>query len=166
MSNLMELPHTSGCVACSPDNPNSLKLKLFVNPDDGVITVRYVPDTPHFGFDGIVHGGIISTVFDEAMVWAASWNVRAFCFCGELSVRFRKSMSAGQTLLFKAQVETSRPRLITTRSEALDEAGAVYATATAKYIPVSREQHKKFVATFLKDPATQPAADILFAEVK
>jgi acyl-coenzyme A thioesterase PaaI-like protein len=165
MPNLLELPHTSGCIACSPNNPHSLKLKLYVNPDDGIVTVRYIPEPEHFGFDGIVHGGIISTVFDEAMVWAASWTVRSFCVCGELSVRFRKSMSAGQTLKFDARVELSRPKLITTRSEALDENGAVYATATAKYIPMSREQNKKFIATFLKEPATQSAADILFADV-
>ncbi len=60
-------------------------------PPAGVVETRFLPAIEHVGFEGIVHGGAIATVLDEAMVWAASWHGKRFCVCGEMSVRFRQS---------------------------------------------------------------------------
>ena len=53
-------------------------------------------------------------VFDEAMVWAATWNLRTFCYCGEMSVRFRRPARIGEKLHMEAKVELSRPKLVGT----------------------------------------------------
>jgi acyl-coenzyme A thioesterase PaaI-like protein len=157
----LELPHTAGCVACGPLNPHGLRLSLFVDPQDGTVRTEFTPKPAHIGFEGVLHGGVLSTVFDEAMVWAATWSGRRFCLCGELNVRFRAVAPIGKPLTITAKIELSRPRLIQTRAHAHDASGGLIAEATAKYVPLSADRNREFVKTLLDDPGTLAAADEL-----
>src|SRR5438132_779065 len=105
MPDLLELPHTSGCLVCGRDNQFGLHLSLFVDPGTGIVSVNFAARREHIGFEGIVHGGLIATVLDEAMVWAATWNIKRFCVCGEISVRFRRSAQVGEPMHVEARVE-------------------------------------------------------------
>jgi acyl-coenzyme A thioesterase PaaI-like protein len=157
----LELPHTAGCVACGPGNPKGLHLRLFVDPEIGTIHTHFAPASEHIGFHAMAHGGVLATVMDEVMVWAASWSVRRFCVCAEMSVRFRQKAQVGESLKFSAHVEFRRTRLIGTTAEAVDRAGNVVAEATGKYMPLSPEENREFVRTFINDPATAAAAEII-----
>ena len=161
---LLELPHTAGCLVCGPSNPHGLKLSLHVDPASGHVRVDYEPAKHHNGFEGIVHGGALATVIDEAMVWAATWAGKRFCVCGEMTVRYRTPAVAGQTLRIEARVETSRAKLILTTAEALDARGNIVATASGKYVPVSIERNRDILATFLDAPHTAAAAGLLRSE--
>jgi uncharacterized protein (TIGR00369 family) len=158
---MLELPHTAGCVVCGPANARGLHLSLYVDPATGVIETRFVPANEHIGFTGIVHGGIIGAVIDEAMVWAASWQGKRFCVCGEMSVRFRQSAKVGSAMIVRAKVELSRAKLIATSCEASDQSGKIIATGTGKYVPLSVEDNREFVRTFVDEPSTANAARIL-----
>ena len=59
-----------GCFGCGDDNPIGLHLR-FAADGDGV-KASFVPGPEHQGFGDVVHGGIISTVLDEAMAWATA----------------------------------------------------------------------------------------------
>lgn len=158
---MIELPHTHGCVVCGRGNPHGLHLSLFVDPISSIVSVPFMPEAHHIGFDGIVHGGVIATVVDEAMVWAATWAGKRFCVCGEMTVRFRQNSRVGAKLTITAKVEAFRPRLISTTSEVIDETGQVLATASGKYVPIPAEQHREFVGTFVESPSTAEAAELL-----
>lgn len=156
----IDLPHTSGCIVCGRDNPHALNLQLQVDPQTGRVCVEFTPRQEHIGFQGVIHGGVIATVIDEAMVWAATWSGRRFCVCGEMSVRFRQSATVGQALLITAQIESTRTRLIQTTAEV--RAGeTLLATATGKYVPLPEERHREFVATLVPEPSSAPAASML-----
>jgi uncharacterized protein (TIGR00369 family) len=157
----LELPHTSGCLVCGPANARGLHLSLYVDPASGVVETRYVPASEHIGFEGIVHGGAVATVLDEAMVWAASWHGKRFCVCGEMNVRFRQSAKIGMALVCRARVDSSRSRLIVTSGEALDESGKIIASATGKYVPLSPAENRAFVATFVRSPTSEAAAEMM-----
>src|SRR3954469_2554390 len=86
----LELPHTHACLVCGRSNPHGLKLRLHVAPGSGLVSTEFIPKPEHVGFDGIVHGGLLATVLDEAMVWASSWRVKRFCIAGEVTVRYRQ----------------------------------------------------------------------------
>jgi len=161
MSTTMELPHTSGCLVCGRGNPHGLHLSLHVDPASGIVSVEFVPSIHHIGFEGIVHGGVIATVVDEAMVWAATWAGKRFCVCGEMTVRFRQNSRVGTKLAVTAKVENFRPRLIQTTSEVIDASGQILATASGKYVPISVEQHREFAGTFVESPSTAEAAELL-----
>lgn len=158
---VLQLPHTHACLVCGRDNPHGLKLDLFVHDKSGLVRAEFTPTEHHSGFERIVHGGMIATVLDEAMVWAATWRARRFCLCGELTVRFRQMTAPGQLLKIEATVETSRPRMVETAGKIFDSTGKLLVTAQGKYIPVTPEQHQAVVATFDSHPETQQAADFL-----
>jgi acyl-coenzyme A thioesterase PaaI-like protein len=157
----LELPHTAGCLVCGPGNPKGLRLQLFVDPATGIVRTRFVPSAEHIGFEGVAHGGIIATVMDEVMVWAASWTGKRFCLCGEMSVRFRHRAEVGMPLLCTARIESVRLKLISTTGEAADESGRIIATATGKYVPLSDEGNHNFIQTFIDNPATAETAQLM-----
>ena len=158
---LLELPHSNECLVCGRNNPLGLRLHLLVDDTTGEVRCHYTPKPEHVGFEGIVHGGVIATVVDEAMVWAATWRGKRFCVCGEMTVRFRQSVAVGQTLLFLAHVEFSRPKLIEATAKITDTANTLIATASGKYVPVAPDQHKRFAMTMLDEPETAQALTVL-----
>ena len=160
-STRLQLPHTAGCLVCGRDNPQGLKLDLFVEPKLGLVTVEFVPRPHHVGFEGIVHGGLIATVLDEAMTWAATWVNKRFCVCGEFVVRFRQGAMVGQRLRVESIVDFSRPKLIEPSAKLFDEYHKLLATASGKYVPIPPEQHTRFVKTFADNPRTREAAMML-----
>jgi len=159
---LLQLPHTAGCLVCGRDNPHGLKLALFVDSDASSVRVTFTPRPEHIGFEGVVHGGVIATVLDEAMVWCATWARRRFCVCAELTTRFRKEAAVGRPLVVETKVESSRSRLVTTTGEVRDaETGEVIATGAGKYVPVPPDRNRAFMQTLKPDHATADAARFL-----
>lgn len=155
-SSRLQLPHTADCLVCGRENPHGLRLDLHVEPDTGLVISEFVPTRHHVGFEGIIHGGLLATVLDEAMVWAATWQGRRFCVCGEMTVRFRRSAEVGEALRVEAKVESSR-RIVVAAATLRDAQGAVVAEATGKYFPVPPERHRQFVDTMIRIPQTEPA---------
>jgi acyl-coenzyme A thioesterase PaaI-like protein len=161
MPTRLQLPHTPGCLVCGRSNDIGLKLDLFVDPGSGVVSVEYAARAAHIGFEGIIHGGLIATVMDEAMVWAATWNGRRFCVCGELSVRFRRAAGVGEMLHVEARVEFARPRLIQTACTIRTGDGGIVAAGEGKYVPMATEKSQEVIGTFVDDPQTRDAAHLL-----
>src|SRR5215210_5314618 len=157
---MIELPHTAGCLVCGRSNPKGLHLHLHVDQSSGVVETRFTPGAEHIGFEGIIHGGILATVLDEAMVWAATWRGKRFCVCGELSIRFRKAAEVGKMLTISAVVTSARGRMTQTSGDIKNAGGEVIATAEAKYIALAEDQHEAFTRTLVDEPATAAARAI------
>lgn len=161
---MLQLPHTSGCLVCGRDNPHGLKLDLHVDAETSSVRVHFTPRPEHIGFEGVVHGGVIATVLDEAMVWSATWAARRFCVCAELTTRFVREAAVGRVIVVDTKIESNRSRLVTTAAIVRDaQTGEVVATGSAKYVPVPHERNRAFVATLTPHPATDEAARVLIA---
>src|SRR3954453_3121893 len=65
-SDRLQLPQSANCLVCGRKNAHGIKLDLFVDKSTGVVTVEFVTQPHHVGFEGIVHGGLLATVIDEA----------------------------------------------------------------------------------------------------
>ncbi len=154
---LIALPRTAGCIVCGPSNPHGLQLASQVDTASAAIQTRFIPASHHIGFDGLIHGGILSTVVDEAMVWAAIWASRRACVAGELSVRFRRPTAPGDVLTVIATVTRSKGRLLETASSMVNAAGDDVLTATAKYLAGTPDETAAFFRTLLPDPAAAQA---------
>jgi len=156
-----ELPHTRGCLVCGRDNAHGLQLNLHVDEAGGVVTCSFVPASRHMGFDGIIHGGLLATVLDEAMVWAATWAAKRFCVCGEMTVRFRRNALVGRPLRVEAKVTSNRSRLIETEGTIHDDDGARLVEAFGKYVPVTPERNRDCLATLIDESRTAQTAKAL-----
>jgi acyl-coenzyme A thioesterase PaaI-like protein len=167
----LELPHTAGCLACGRQNAHGLHLSLHVaeaSEAAALVHADFTPRPEHIGFEGVVHGGVLATVLDEAMVWAATWAGRRFCVAGELSIRFRKIAAVGRLLRCEARVDSAAsrrpgtPRLIHSTGRIVEaDGGALIAEASGKYVPVSPDRNRDLLATLVPEPQTDRAATAL-----
>jgi uncharacterized protein (TIGR00369 family) len=156
-----QLPYTRDCFVCGAHNPHGLRLHFHREGEE--VLADFTPQPQHAGFRGIVHGGILATVLDEAMFWAAASTTKRFCLAAELNVRFVNKVSVGQKLTIIARLRADRGRLWESSAELRNEAGTVCARATCKQIPMTLEEMKDTAVDFLPDAATSEGMR-LFAE--
>lgn len=80
----------NNCFGCSPDSSSGLKMKFYAKPgEDFVVSWLTVPE--HLcGWANFVHGGIISTILDEAMGWASLVLLQKLVLSKSISVEFLK----------------------------------------------------------------------------
>jgi acyl-coenzyme A thioesterase PaaI-like protein len=146
------LPHTRGCFVCGEANPIGLKLRF--ETDGRIVQTRFVPQTRHVGFRGTVHGGLISAVLDETMVWACAVQTKRFGLCAELSVRFIHPVPPDEEVTaFGELVANRRDRIYEGKGELRNPAGLVLATSTGKYLPIKSADMREMVTDFVGDPS-------------
>ena len=145
---MKELPHTRSCFVCGESNPAGLNLRF--ETDGKIVHARFMPRLEHVGFKTTVHGGLIATILDEIMVWACAVQTRRFAFCAELNVRFLAPLRPGQEVLVIGELVANRKRLFEAKAEVKDEAGTIYATGTAKYMPVKEADAGEMAADFVE----------------
>ena len=122
----------NGCVVCGQDNPYGLRIQ-YVMGRDGAVTAEWRPTENWEGFEGIVHGGIVSTVLDEAMSKAvAAMNYEALT--GELRVRFRHHVAAGENLRIRGWVVEKVKRLVKAEATLTAADGSERAHAWARFL--------------------------------
>jgi acyl-coenzyme A thioesterase PaaI-like protein len=97
------------CFVCGEENPLGLRLKFSF--DKGKASAEFVPQKVHQGYKDIVHGGIISTVLDEAMVKAALMQGIP-AVSAEITVRFRNTLHTGEKTVIEALIEKKNRKII------------------------------------------------------
>ena len=80
----------SNCFGCGDDNTHGLKLRYAVDPD-GSVRAEWTASDNFESFRGVIHGGILTTVLDEAMA-KAILATGTMAFTCELRVRMRDSV--------------------------------------------------------------------------
>lgn len=99
----------------------------------GHATAEWSPPATFEGFRGVIHGGIVSTILDEAMSKAVvSMGWRALT-C-ELRVRLRRHVATGETIRVRAHVVERTRRKVTTEAVITGPEGAERAHAWAVFI--------------------------------
>jgi uncharacterized protein (TIGR00369 family) len=114
------------CFGCGPDNP--IGLHLHFEPTGDGVAAAYVPSAEHQGWDGIVHGGIVATILDEALAYAAYYAAGP-SVTAELQVRLRRPCLVGATLAAEGRIVFARRRLLRGEARLIGERGEVIAEA-------------------------------------
>jgi len=137
-----------GCFGCGEANPCGLKLK-FSTVRAGEVVAQFTPRRQDEGFFDVVHGGIVGTMLDEAMAWAAFadgvWAVTA-----KMELRFRQPVVVGTPLEVRGVVTANRGRLIETTgtiTRVID--GAVLAEASGTFMRVPEAQAREWQDRYL-----------------
>lgn len=126
------------CFGCGRQNPIGLKMTFF--EDDGGVWAPWTPAREHQGYEGIVHGGLITTVLDEVMGWAI-YVRKLWAVTGTINVRFRKPVRIGESLTARAWVESVTGRKVDVRAQLVRDADSeVLAEGSAVFIRVSEDQ--------------------------
>lgn len=126
----------SRCVVCGQEHPHGLRIRFGAGPS-GSAEAEWTPTSDWEGFEGIIHGGLISTVLDEAMSKAvAATGSRALT--GELRVRFRTHVETGSPYRIRGWINERRKRLLRTEATLMTTSGEECAHAWATFVEVPR----------------------------
>jgi acyl-coenzyme A thioesterase PaaI-like protein len=130
--NQLQARSQSACFVCGQDNPHGLRLP-FQRQDGGEITATWTPDPAWEGFRGIVHGGVVSTVLDEAMSKAVA-ATGSQALTAELRVRFRRHVASGGVFLVRGWIVKRNRRLIEAEAALTAPGGTEHAHAWARFL--------------------------------
>lgn len=146
------IPRTRSCFVCGVSNPLGFRLEMRTDGQwvEAPLTFR----EEHVGFRRTIHGGLISTLLDETMVWACGVGAKRFAYCAEMTVRFRQPVAPGVPVRVRAEmVENRKGRILVARGMLVSEDGErVFAEATGKYVPMDDGNSAFMGEDFLEDP--------------
>lgn len=123
----------SRCFACRPVSDGGLGLVFTVMPD-GAVSAEWLCPAGFESYSGIVHGGLLATALDSAMVHAL-FAQGIVGRTGELTVRYRRSIVTDRPMTVQAWLRSTYPPLFELESE-IRQGDAVCAHARGKFMAV------------------------------
>ena len=109
MSEMKEDPN-QWCFACGSLNPIGLKLHFEEDTAAGVYRSRFTAGPEHQSYNGVMHGGLVSTLLDEIM-GRYYYAKGKQAVTAKLEVRFRAPTPIGQELLIEGRVVGQRGKM-------------------------------------------------------
>lgn len=122
------------CMVCGVENSSGLHAR-FLELDAGKLLATFDPAPQHQGYPGRLHGGIASTLLDEAIGRAINithpdvWGVTV-----ELDVRFRRPVPMDRPVRAVCRITRDGSRLFEGEGRIVLEDGSVAVEASGKYM--------------------------------
>ena len=123
----------ASCMICGDLGCNADSLGLsFVQDGEGGVSSLFTAEPRHQGYDGLLHGGMICTLLDAAMVHCLF--AQGVCaLTAEMTVRFVAPVEVGQQVMLSARFVDKR-RGIYRVDASLNCKRQVFARANAKFV--------------------------------
>jgi acyl-coenzyme A thioesterase PaaI-like protein len=133
-------PNSRNCFVCGVENKIGLKLKFYATAPGEVTSEINLTDA-YQGYPGIVHGGVVAAMLDEAAGRSQMGNGDnpRFMFTGSLKVRYIKNVPIGKPLRLVGRAVDSRGRVAQAVSAIYDQLGDTLAEAQAILVNVPEE---------------------------
>lgn len=136
-SSLLDFPN---CFVCGSDNPMGLHVSFARDGEQGC-RAEYTAQGNHVGWPGLMHGGLLFTLMDEAVAWAVCYaGLRGVT--GKAEVRFRRPVTVGSRLAITGRVINQARRALKVRAEIhrMDEPAELVADMDAMMVLTDVEQ--------------------------
>jgi acyl-coenzyme A thioesterase PaaI-like protein len=98
------------CFVCGKNN--SIGLHLTFQLDGDMTYTEFVPQPEHQGYDGVVHGGILAAILDDAMA-NCLWLRGVAAVTARMDLRYREPVQVGTHLLVYGRLLQERERVAT-----------------------------------------------------
>lgn len=132
-------PNSDYCFVCGRKNPRGLYMKFYDNGRNEVMAHHTIPAV-YQGYPGVVHGGIVAAVLDEAVGRVALiGNHHHFMFSLKLEVKYRHPVPTETPLQIIGRVIKLRGRLGQAEGHILLPDGTLAAEATMTLADVPAE---------------------------
>ena len=129
----MRLGTYGNCFVCGEKNPNGLRLNFEIDKERQTLKTTFVANPTFQGWDGIVHGGIISTLLDEAtakLVYELGYQA----VTASLEIRFKKPAPILEPLRVYGEITEVGKKLIRAKARVVKEDGTILATGMATFL--------------------------------
>ena len=128
------------CFGCGEKNPIGLKLNF--TWDGKTARAEFTPDKLYQGWSGIVHGGILSCLLDEAMSHAAVFK-GSYCLTTRMEVRFKRPAQVDEPLVVTGTVTKQNKRLLETKGKVTLPDGTLVAEGNATWFVLEADASKE-----------------------
>ena len=133
-------PNSRYCFVCGLENEHGLQLRFYETAEGEVIVETTVPD--HFqGYPGIVHGGIVASLVDEALgrVHMGPPDDPRFMFTARINVSYRKPVPTETPIRIVAHAVKNKRRSATSICEIYGPDGELLVDANALLMNIPQE---------------------------
>jgi uncharacterized protein (TIGR00369 family) len=124
------------CFVCGADNPAGLKLRWDTSGKETHAT--FTPDNRYQGWKNVVHGGILSTLLDEAMTRLV-WELHGPAVTAEVTIRYLAPAVVGESLKIMGRIVDDSKRLVTAQAEVSKSDGTPVARAESRILVLKKE---------------------------
>ena len=130
------------CFGCSSCNPSGLQMKFFT--DEKSVFSRLTVPQHLCGWDDLVHGGVISTILDEIMSWAAIYLLKKIILTKSMTVDFLKPVFIGDEIKAEGRVsELISQREVVMEAFIYDKEHKLCTKSKGTFALISRELAEK-----------------------
>ena len=129
-SSISEKVHAN-CLFCGSKNPSSQRIKFYTS-EDGWVYGDFLANPKFQGYDGILHGGIITSLLDSVMTHCL-FHRGIQAVTGDLYVRFLHSVPCDSLLSMRACIVSTGSSLYKVKAELICKE-QVMAKAEARFV--------------------------------
>ena len=133
----MRVENNNRCFACGTENPIGLQVKPDITPDGRQVKIECTPPGHFQGWANVIHGGILSTLLDEAITYVGIASFDGPAVTAQLEVRFKKPAMAGDKLIVTASRVKMSKRLIEVKAYIDSEQGGRIVEGSGKVMKVT-----------------------------
>lgn len=127
------------CFGCGFENSHGLQMKFESNGKE----LRSKLDLPERfrGWSNLIHGGVLSTILDETMSWAAIYFSGKFILTKGMQVDFHRPVRVGMLLFSYGRIKKYvGKREVVVVAEIQGENGEIYATSEGVFALFNKKQ--------------------------
>ena len=132
----MKFETYGNCFVCGVNNPNGLQLSFEIDKERQTLKTTFVASPTFQGWDGIVHGGMIGTLLDEAMAKLV-YELGYQAVTASLEIKFKKPAPILEPLNVYGQITEVSKRLLRAKAHVAKEDGTILATGTSTFLKQS-----------------------------
>jgi uncharacterized protein (TIGR00369 family) len=129
----MKFETYGNCFVCGENNPNGLRLSFEINREKQTLKTIFTASPTFQGWDGIVHGGMISTLLDEAMAKLV-YELGYQAVTASLEIKFKKPAPILEPLSVHGEITEVNKRLIRAKAHIAKEDGTILAAGTSTFL--------------------------------
>ena len=135
MTGHIRLADDKMCFACGTKNSIGLHLKF--KYDNKSCTAEWLPKKEYQGYKDVLHGGIITTVLDEAMT-RMGYQLGMDTVTGHIEVTFKKPAFVNNKFLIKAEINEEQERKVLASARLLNDKGEIMAEAKGILVKIKQ----------------------------
>jgi uncharacterized protein (TIGR00369 family) len=127
------------CFGCGSENHSGLQMTFESNGEQ--IRTKLTVSQQFRGWSKLVHGGVLATILDETMSWAAIILSKRFILTKQMTIHFHRPVYVGSCLCGIGYIkEKTGERKAIVKGELFDDQGRLCASSEGEFVLYSKEQ--------------------------